>query len=418
MSFNENCSVMALSSLLRQEPLPKELEVTILPFPDDDDEKSFMKDGIHLGIHAPHVPKLAREFRKLYYSLRHLAIGLPSESSDQKDESHLLDCISCLLLLCPDHATAWADRKRLLQSCWRRQIEVMSNLDSQMTFWKDELRYMNMLFTQHSKAPNAWNHRRWICRQILHVFMNNVYKLEDTDQIYGTLAQWATVEIAICAVVAEKYPKNYYAWTHRNFVIKTMLSLSRNDKILSEMVEDLLSSEVDMTGPWLKKHVSDHSAVHYGGEVLRCFLDIQMNDLIKLKQLEAKLEESLELVEKHTSHEVIWIWRRVLSRLLIELLVMTNQDLKMKIFMTKEIEFVRTLLSKHTKISDLQETTFTQRYSSTYILWVINYIRKTTPTFLESIKVEISEIRENIIATGILDEDPSVKTKVWEISIE
>ena len=114
-----------------------------------------------------------------------------------------------------------------------------------------------------------------------------------------------------------------------------MLSLSRNDKILSEMVEDLLSSEVDMTGPWLMKHVSDHSAVHYGGEVLRCFLGIQMNDLIKLKQLEAKLEESLELVEKHTSHEVIWIWRRVLSRLLIELLVMTNQDLKMKIFMLR-----------------------------------------------------------------------------------
>ncbi|GFH45289.1 hypothetical protein CTEN210_01763 [Chaetoceros tenuissimus] len=418
MSLFESSSVLALSSLLRQEPLPKELEVTILPFPDDDEETSFMKDGIHLGIHAPHVPKLAREFRKLYYSLRHIAIGLPSGGSDHKDESYLLDCISCLLLLCPDHATAWADRKRLLQSCWRRQNEVGSNVDSQINFWKDELRYMNMLFTQHSKAPNAWNHRRWICRQILYVYKNKVHKVGDEDPIYDILVQWATVEIAICTVIAEKYPKNYYAWTHRNFVIKTMLSLSRDDKALSEIVEDLISSEVDMIGPWLKKHVSDHSAVHYGGEVLRCYLDIQLDDMMKLKQLEAKLEESLELIEKHTSHEVIWIWRRILSRLLITLLVMTDQDLKLKIFMTKEIEFVRTLLSKHTKTSDLQEMDFTYRYSSTYILWVINYIRKAAPTCLDSIKVDFSEIRKDIIAKGILGEDTSVKTKVWEITIE
>jgi len=58
--------------------------------------------------------------------------------------SRILDTISCLLLVCPDHSTAWADRRRALLG------DDASVIDE--CFLQRELDFCNLLFTQHSKA--------------------------------------------------------------------------------------------------------------------------------------------------------------------------------------------------------------------------------------------------------------------------
>ncbi len=189
---------------------PTQLEITILPDridgssssssssgtnsnAYDDSDYYFLKDGIHLGIHAPNVPQLARLFRSEFYSIRHLykkstrnmkknvvvvvadddngnnvldvldnvvdVVDMNANVNDidkREIKNRLGDATKCLLLLCPDHATAWSDRKRLLHNqCYHARFErnsmeyleyVLSNV------WQDEMNYLNLLFTQHSKA--------------------------------------------------------------------------------------------------------------------------------------------------------------------------------------------------------------------------------------------------------------------------
>jgi hypothetical protein len=147
-----------INLLTNDQPNPIQLEITILPDRtykdnnhddnnDDDSDYYFLKDGIHLGIHAPNLPTLARIFRKDYYSLRKSLLPFILRNDHENDEiQRLWEATSGLLLLCPDHATAWSDRKRMLIFFTKRKD--MGN----HSLWKEEIEYLNLLFSQHSKA--------------------------------------------------------------------------------------------------------------------------------------------------------------------------------------------------------------------------------------------------------------------------
>lgn len=146
-----------ITLLTNEEPNPTQLEITILPDriyndkddknDDDDSDYYFLKDGIHLGIHAPNLPTLARIFREEYYSLRKSLLPFISRKDHENDEiPKLWEATSGLLLLCPDHATAWSDRKRMLL------FFIGKNDNDNDSLWKQEIEYLNLLFSQHSKA--------------------------------------------------------------------------------------------------------------------------------------------------------------------------------------------------------------------------------------------------------------------------
>ena len=194
-------SITLLLQYLNQEPHPKEVNIAILDVPetnydnDDDDPdsrhhrsvndnasnstttstvdnypmRSYAKVQTNLGIHAPDLPILAREFRAEYYFLRRLyRDGFCSSSSSSSTASNnnnnnndnimnmtqrskkllstrFFDVTSCLLLVCPDHSTAWADRRRALLV---KGDMIFFNED----VFQRELEFLDLLFTQHSKA--------------------------------------------------------------------------------------------------------------------------------------------------------------------------------------------------------------------------------------------------------------------------
>ncbi len=182
-------SVTLLLNLLNQEPVPNEINIAILHVPDDGDvadyltkndndrstdgqnsgrysggsqwkvnkrdygqcdhcpEKSYAKIATHLGIHAPHLPMLARDFRTEYFSLRCILRNCVDSDKIANIPEWLflrkLDATTCLLLVCPDHSTAWADRRRVL-------LGGGDSID-EVTLGR-EFDFLNLLFTQHSKA--------------------------------------------------------------------------------------------------------------------------------------------------------------------------------------------------------------------------------------------------------------------------
>lgn len=412
--------IVELAELLKSEPLPKELELTILPFDEENDAEtsSFMKEGVHLGIHAPNVPKLAREFRQVYYSLRNAAFeSIDGENQNVVDK--LMDCISCLLLLCPDHATAWADRRRVLLKLESGRTKQVDAFPARVLFWKAELGYMNMLFTQHSKAPNAWGHRRWVCRQILALLSLENFSSEERWQPSEEFLQWATLEIAVCSVIGEKYPKNYYAWTHRSFVIRKIANVMNSnictddaDGTCREDIKSMLETEADGTMQWLLRHVSDHSAAHYGGEALSIWLEVgqDMNTCTrndtrssnskmdwKIGILNVKLQESCALIENFPSHEVIWTWRRICSHLFLACCNSHFHSSKEALsFVKREIAFGRSYShesSTHACSVDKQETDMQQQFSMAYVMWILKDAREYNLD-LTSLTDEIDLVKE------------------------
>ncbi len=461
-------SLRILTDLLRSDPPPKELEITILPLNSEDDPTCFMKEGVHLGIHAPKVGKIAKEFRSEYYSCRRKkpqdgygadsgavvstnvnALAMPKTEAE---EATLMDCTSCLLLLCPDHATAWSDRRRLLLQKFRLIPENQPDtLLSRFQFWKFEIGYLNMLYTQHSKAPNAWAHRRWICRQCLEILIDALRE-DDTKGLntaagklsksepfleLDNLVDWAKREIALCTVIAEKYPKNYYAWTHRIFITRSLVNLIQKDNDndpphifmgsrdegVKVGVKILLKTEVECVEPWLRKHVSDHSAAHYGGEALLLYLSIGGNHEWKTRIIQNMLTACEGLIEKFPSHEVMWIWKRILSRVMLEHVESGQFILS---FLQKEISTHSYVFENEFEASDAsdplnaivdEETRLRQHHSFTYVLWILKFSLSCLATLshveLNILRKDLSLLKRQIVIYQSSKDNLSIQ-HIWQ----
>jgi hypothetical protein len=142
-------------------------------------------------------------------------------------------------------------------------------------------------------------------------------------------------EVKTCIDVAEKFPKNYYAWTHRRYLWDLFIPCdispfelrdqSRNKKrkiielhhqqrqrYIQSMETELM---IGMWQEWLPKHPADHSAVHYSCQVL----DLLLHEMIVLPS-EEKIEsvcvsalEQVRVLMSKFSHqnESLWILRRI-----------------------------------------------------------------------------------------------------------
>jgi len=438
---------------LLQGQFPSQLEITILPDrseEDDNDENYlYLKDGIHLGIHAPNIPYLAKAFRNEYYTLRSL---LNNKTIDENHlswlEKRLWDAITCLLLICPDHATAWSDRKRLLIS------DELGNCNA----FYSEIIFLNLLFSQHSKAPNAWSHRKWTCKQI----MKNNDSFERKHEYRTELLSWSQEEINTCIRIAEKYPKNYYAWTHRRYSIETVMGLGAcyaheyGQNIDHIIAREALKQELESIQKWLQTHVSDHSAAHYGGVILRLMIihnkeckdtlsdqhkiDNEVKVETKHKPIDDVLQENMilcrDLIDKFASNEVIWIWRRISSKIHLEYLRDGLHLALLNQFVQEEIDDVMKHHLNKDCVSEKEDHKRCILFGTTYILWLLASLRRNYQFFSlenegengiigglnqdhEELSHDFCELEKRLIhSIGVSDDDSRTCTpasNIWSI---
>lgn len=324
-------TVEALTKLLRQEP--KEFDIAILRAPaisDDDGEAGGISDpfilsecGVHLGLNAGDLAWVARDFRRAYREVRpafliHIeaAAATTAGADSQLARKRLLQVTSCLLLVCPDNATAWADRKRALLA--QQASTRKTGNDSLIGYsWDKELRFLNLLMTKHTKAPTSWFHRKYVFQKII----------KRHKEVEEELLALTRSEIKLCISVADRYPKNYYAWTHRIYVLHRLQDFLENTNVQSttrtnQLFVSLLEEEWASIQVWLRTHVSDHSAAHFGGVVLRLILQNKLkhanNDASHstddaLTFVLNAITSARKTAEAYPTHEVLWIFRRICS---------------------------------------------------------------------------------------------------------
>ena len=119
-------AVQRFTQLLQDKP--NEFDIAILSDQASDEDypdTAIVYQNGCLAVNALDLPRLASDVRRDYWQSR-------GEHNNPESST------KCLLLLCPDHATAWADRRR-------HMLRTQGNLPH-------ELYFLNLLMTKHTKA--------------------------------------------------------------------------------------------------------------------------------------------------------------------------------------------------------------------------------------------------------------------------
>lgn len=215
------------------------------------------------------------------------------------------------------------------------------------------------------------------------------------------LTAWATAEIETCSTVAEKYPKNYHAWTHRKWVLQLLHDLSTRDATesserLIRSLFQVLQKEMSAIERWMKSHVTDHSAVHYLGQVLHMLMrvgvhpaswqlitegsqrDTAEDEGVASSWRWALISDAMNVARSSnfTSYEVTWIHRRICGLACLSYIaeeersVTKSSDAKLDAFISTE---VRDLAAAHLAGDECSGT-----HAMSYMLWVLYHVKWST----------------------------------------
>jgi hypothetical protein len=208
-------------------------------------------------------------------------------------------------------------------------------------------------------------------------------------------------EIAICARVAERYPKNYYAWTHRRYLLGQLQNLvqeAKNNNYFAQHFISLLQNEWSSILSWLKTHVSDHSAVHYGGQVLEFWLDSIQDDekSLSIQVMTGALQSARDLVDRYPDHETLWMFRRVVVVTAMRYCSRKANALPtiLAIIWNQDVEQV------HKSTIDSRDSLTLDRpdHAWSYIMWVLVQMRLEAPKTALLKPDEAAEMYSNTLA--------------------
>ncbi len=129
---------------------------------------------------------------------------------------------------------------------------------------------MDLVFSKHTKKACAWAHRRWCLARF---WRSSASALAS----YGVESQEAH-ELEVTAAIAERLPKNYYAWTHRWWVVEAGVARRGGRWARDGSVTRWLDAQVAFGAAWVERHAWDMSAVSFLHQALRAWAEVEERD--------------------------------------------------------------------------------------------------------------------------------------------
>lgn len=149
-----------------------------------------------------------------------------------------------LVLLNPDHTTAWNIRRILVS-------------EEYLDPW-NELKLNALAMTRKPKSDDVFTYRQWLIEYL------RKFKFQ---QLNDSIIE---EEFSFCSKAYEQHSRNYYAWT---YAIWLTTNFCRHRF-------DVLQRQLDHSKIWIERHVSDYSCFHYRQLLLDCFCSISNNAII------------------------------------------------------------------------------------------------------------------------------------------
>jgi hypothetical protein len=196
---------------------------------------------------------------------------------------------------------------------------------------EEEVHLTTLVFSVRPKASSAWAHRKWACRLAADAFATVAATAsaleilpsaaeaseragsdaEASPAVAGAVALatisstafWAR-EVDLCEALAQKHPKNYFAWTHRLAVCR------------AHYAGAALDAEAARAAAFLARSPSDRAASHHVEQLLVLQIAAAGACYWKAEALaEAALSRGLRLCASMPGHEALWQHLRVLARI-------------------------------------------------------------------------------------------------------
>lgn len=138
-----------------------------------------------------------------------------------------------IVLLNGHNDYAWNARRQLFCEALR---SATSDASASVVYER-EIALNDLVLTKHPKTDETWAYRQWATAQR--------YPLAELPAVV------VERELDACSRAAAAYPRNYYAWQHRLWVLGRTTSA------------ELLGQELLWTEKWVVGHSSDYSALAY-----------------------------------------------------------------------------------------------------------------------------------------------------------
>jgi hypothetical protein len=193
--------------------------------------------------------------------------------------------------------------------------------------------------------------------------------------------------------------------------------VTAEDCIETKLIFKLLYKELENTQIWMKTHVSDHSACHYQGQVLRMLLAVGLhptNGYFASSNDEDGITWAWDLLTKtinsarassFLSHEVTWIHRRISSVTIINLFdgcIAADNTVPLVRFDSNTLASVMDEFVKM-EVHELASTYFDSDRSSTeaahamsYVVWIAKQMNRSARWNCSKTMQETNTVANNI----------------------
>lgn len=117
-------------------------------------------------------------------------------------------------------------------------------------------------------------------------------------------------EIELCEIIAERYPRNYHAWSYRHWIWLQITGMNKH----KSAQQTLIKEEMEMMNIWCKSHLMDGSGWNHRALLVSSALKIEWVANIMKKSAEmilsAEYEYISQLLSAYPKHEALWYHRR------------------------------------------------------------------------------------------------------------
>nr|CAD7423519.1 unnamed protein product [Timema monikensis] len=198
-----------IEAVFKKDPYLKEFD--IIPVTENQNKSPVLHVEHSLGLESWCV-------RHVYCHAYHRLMNIRQHRSKREDPATLSRLLCSTLLLNPDISTFWGMRRELVQS------GTLSG--------RSELHYTAVLLSRKPKCSEAFAHHSIDVNELLEE------------------------ELRVSQYAADRYPNNYYAWSHRMWCVSHLVASTSEHK-------QVLKNEWAASERWVSTHVSDHSGLQY-----------------------------------------------------------------------------------------------------------------------------------------------------------
>lgn len=338
-----------------------------------------------LGVAMWAIPRLFKQSNKHFRISRQRLNDSIDQSKNQPPDQlrntidpsiiqSVIQSTRILLMINADHQSAWNARKRILISRLNdvsingpttQSTDQSSNdpikpsTEQSISLLNDELQFVSLIQSKHVKSGETWHHRLWCVKEMMEVIYS-IYPIikqtneqpdspatdQSCNQASSLLSSLICTELSLIERSAERYPKLYYAWNHRLFLLQTMdqsINHTSNQSI-NQLFSDQISSEWSSVTRWNDRHLSDHSGWWFRYQLLVHTkakdhqLTNQQTDQLDNSSINSSNDQSdvqpapcpacqsiseefhyiSDLIDRCPGHESLWKYRRYLSFLTLE----------------------------------------------------------------------------------------------------